>query len=336
MPPRKKRTTTKKEKPQADIIQALEFIKCAQSVKANELPLKSHCRFMSNMVMAFDGNIAAGYPINEDLHGCPHTFKLSNAFKRCKDTFSITKMDQNIIIKSGSFRTVVPCINEASIPYAAPDPQVGIINDSLKEGLKALNPVISESGDRVINVSVLLRNNSLVATDSHIIFEYWHGIELPDGLTLPKQFVKAVCKINIPLVGVGVSPNSVTFHYENGAWLKTQIYQEKYPNVDRILDMGDYTLAEAIQPGLFEAIKTIASFADGDCFYTTESKVCSHASLDVGATYDLENTTPNLKLSHSRFLMLDSLIDKLDLTSNPSMIFFYGPRIRGALARYTA
>lgn len=332
MAPRKR--TTKAKEPQSSLAKALDFIKVAQVDKATDLQTKSHCRLASGYAVAFDGVLALGHPIDEELNLCPHTYRLIDALKRCKQALSITQLEgDKLVIKSGGFRAVIPCLNPAALPYAGPDVKAGTIDETIKEGFALLNPIISGTAATTLEASLLLQNNSMVATDRQVMLEYWHGINLPDGLAVPKQAVTAVCKINLPLIGIGVSNTTVTFHYEGGAWLRTNLYADKWPDIGRVLNNGDHTKAAPIPPALFDAVDAVASFSPDGAIHTFDGYIGSHNTDVAGATYELEGITPGLCFSHKHIKALKDVATSIDMVGVNGITYFYGERTRGAVAQ---
>lgn len=329
--PRKK---TAPKVPQSKLGQALDFIKLAQSDKANDLAAKSHCRLAKGYAVSFDGVLAMGHPIEDELELCPHTFRLIDALKRCKQALSITQLDgDKLVIKSGGFRAVIPCLNPAALPYAMPDPNVGTIDNSIRDGFAMLNPVVSGAGHTTVEASLLLQNNSMVATDRMFLLEFWHGINLPDGLAVPKDAINAVCKIKLDLVGIGVSDRTITFHYDGGAWLRTQLYGEEWPDTGRVLNQGDPHTAKEVPPALFDAVEAVASFSPDGAIHTFDGYIGSHTTDAAGATYELEGITPGLCFGFKHLSAIKDVAASIDMIGVGGITFFYGERTRGAIAQ---
>lgn len=333
MAPRK-RTAPKDKDPKLSLAVALDFIKVAQTDKANDLVSKTHCRLQGGFAVAFDGVLAVGHPIEEELAVCPHTYRLIDALSRCKKAISITQLDgEQLVIKSGGFRVVIPCLNPAALPYAAPDPKAGAIDDTIKEGFAVLNPIVSGNGHTVVEASLLLNNNSMVATDRQIMLEYWHGINLPDGLAIPKAAVVAVNKVKAELVGIGVSDRTVTFHYEGGAWIRTQLYADPWPDVASVLNKGDFNTAVKVPDGFYDGVEAVAPFSAAGEVYTTDTGVGSHNTSAVGATYEVKNVPPGLCFGSKHLLTMKDHASKVDLVGVNGISFFYGDRVRGAISQ---
>lgn len=328
----KKKTKPKQE--QSKLQQALNFVKVAQHDKQNDLALRTHCRLAAGYVVAFDGVLALGYPIDEELNLCPQTFRLIDALKRCKQALSITQMENNsLVIKSGGFRAVIPCLNPAALPYAGPDQQVGVLDNTIREGFALLNPIVTGAGPTTVEASLLLQNNSMVATDRQVMLEFWHGISLPDGLAVPKQAINAICKIDLDLVGIGVSDRTITFHYDGGAWLRTQLYAEQWPDISKILNAGDPSKAQPVPPAMFEAIDAVSSFSTDGAIHTLEGQISSHTTPDAGASYELDGITPGLCFGFKHLSAVKHVATSIDLVGQNGITYFYGERTRGAISQ---
>lgn len=333
MAPRKR--STKEPEDKLTLLTALEFIKVAQTdTFGGSVPMTEHCRLADGFAVAFDGVLAAGHPIEEELNVCPHTHRLIDALKRCKKAVSITQLDgDKLVIKAGAFRAVIPCLNVAAVPYTTPDHKAGTITDVIKEGFALLNPIVKGAGHTVVEASLLLNNNSMIATDRQVMLEFWHGINLPNGLAIPKAALVAVKAISAPLVGIGVSDRTVTFHYGNGAWLRTQLFAEAWPDVNAVLNKGDAHVAVKVPDGLFDAVDAVASFNPEGVVYTNDAGIASHAQEGVGATYEVKGVPPGLCFNAKHLMYAKEFITRIDLVGRDGITFFYGDNVRGALTQ---
>lgn len=248
---------------------------------------------------------------------------------------SITQLDaEQLVIKAGNFRAVIPCMNPAALPYNIPDPRAGDISDVIREGFEMLNPLVSGTGATTVEASLQLNDNSMVATDRVVMVEFWHGINLPNGLAIPKQAIVAVCRIKTPLVGIGVSDRSVTFHYENGSWLKTQLYAEPWPDISHIINGGDPYNTPDLNPAFFEAVDAVAGHSRDGGVYTKDGHLASHHSDAAGATYTIEGIPPGLCYSAKGLLALKNIATRFDFVGNGRGIsYFFGDKARGAIVQ---
>lgn len=318
----------KKELP--SLIKALEFVALAQKDKG--APYQTHVMLGRNTAVAYDGVLSAGHLIEEDLTACPHTITLVAALKKCTGALSVTQLSNDkLSVKSGKFRSLVPCLPNATLPGIAPDPRVGYINNSLRDGLELLSPFIVENSQRVVTASAYIRPNSILATNGQVLLEYWHGIDMPPGLIVPKLFITALCKIDKNIVGFGYSESTFTVYFEDNSWLKTQLYNEKWPNCDDIMARPHSPVS--LPPTFFDGLATVFNFVEDGRIRLRNGKIHSHADDNSGASYEVDGLTANAVFNAKHLKLLDGMIKTIDFTGNKGISYFYGDNIRGALTQ---
>ncbi|WLJ71205.1 hypothetical protein [Sphingomonas phage Birtae] len=322
----------------AKLSEAFEFVSPAFKEKGQ--PFEEYCRIGNKQVIAFNGVVAFGHPIDEELTICPHLGKLLTAIKKAGQTLSLTELDSGrLSMKGDNLRVIIPCIDPAVIPAVMPDPPAGVMSDDILAGFAAVNPLIKE-GDaniRWIETAALLRANTIFATNGHIAFEYWHGIDLPPGLSVPKMAVNALAKTKKKLTGFGFSRTSVTFYFEDGAWIRTQLFSEQFPDVDRLLNnafkgRGPADLLET-PPALFEACAAVLPFADTSAIYLGPGVVKSHPVDGAGADYPVEGLAGFAVINGEYMKLAAPHAARFDLCPNEDHVIFFGDRIRGVLMK---
>lgn len=318
------------KKESSSLVKALDFVALAQKDKG--APYQTHVALGRNKAVAYDGVLSAGHSIEEDLVACPHTHTLLSALKKCSGALSVTQLDSGkLSIKSGKFRSYVPCLPDASLPGIYPDPRVGILNNSIRDGLALLSPFIVENSQRVVTASALLRSGSVLATNGQVLLEYWHGIDLPPGLIVPKLFINALCRINKDIVAFGYSESTFTVYFNDDSWLKTQLYNERWPNCDDILARPHKS--QPLPSGFFEALDTILSFIEDGRVRIRDGRLQTHQDHGVGANYEVDGLQANVVFNAKHLKLLDGVIKTIDFTGNNGVSFFYGDNIRGALTQ---
>lgn len=322
----------------AKLAEALNFI--APAYKDGGQPYQAHARLAGKMLTATDGTFSAGHSVEEELALCPHIGRFIDALNRAGSSLAMTENENGtLLIKGDKIRATVPCIPGDELPQVMPDPKIAAIDDRLKEGFAKLLPLTKAEAERVVEVSILLQANSMYSTNGFALFEYWHGIDLPPALVIPKTFAAAVAACPKKLAGFGFSNKSVTFYYEDDSWYKSQMYSEQWPDVAKLFDFPCFPAP--VPEGLFEAVRAIDSFSkDGgvhfheDKLKTTYDKYQDHGGPLYGATYDV----PGLQAGHSFTAKLLRLIEpvckSLDYTSNPDRAFFFDDaNVRGSIMK---
>lgn len=305
------------------LAEALSFVSLAAR-DDGEHPYKNHVRFADKWAVTFDGVIAAGHPIEEDLACNPHAARLLEAINKCGKTLAIAELDSGrLSVKGEKLNAKVPCLPDDALPPVAPDPSIAPIDDRIKAAFETVGPLVTEAGADVIEAAVLLQANSASATNRVIAIEHWHGIDLPPGLVVPKLFVTAVLKSGKKLAGFGwTQGSSITFHFEDGAWLKTQLYADQYPDLASILNAASYPVD--VPEGFFEGIETVATFHDLGHVIFAEGKVMSHPTEEVGAQYDVPGLPAGKSFDGKLLKKVAGHAKTIDLTTYPDRAFFFG------------
>lgn len=331
MPPRTTRKSKSKSATSQALIAALNFISVAQKNEA-DAPYKSHCILHEHKAMAFDGILTVGCKIEEDLSVCPHTLRLIDALERTTKEVSITELDGKLSIKSGGFSAFVPCWHE-DMPALAPDPASWPIDDRLKIGFDMISGFTVDNDKRkIVETSMLLQANSMIATDSAVMLEFWHGIDLPT-MTIPKTFISAVMNCKKKLVSFGYSVNSCTFWFEDESWIKTQLYEEKWPDVGLILNRP--CKPEPLPKGFYDALRDIEPFSNGKeaekVVYFNNNALQSHRDKVEGAVCEVRGIQHGPAFNIKRLKRIEHCVDTVDFYSHDVM-YFFGNGVRGALA----
>lgn len=320
------------------LAEALNFVSEAAG-GSDGIPWHEHARIGGRWIIVTDGVLTAGHPIEEDLTVCPHIARLIDAINKAGDTLSIADQGNGRLLISGAkLKATVPCIAGEDIPPVMPDPQCAVLNDRLKVGFAAVCALAKNEADRIIEASLLLRANSVFSTNGQVIFEFWHGIDLPPGMTIPKASAAAVARQTKPLTGFGFSHSSATFYFEDGSWFKTQLYANEWPNVDELFNVTSYPVD--VPPDLWDAVKAIENFsADGgvhfhaDKLKTTYDNYGGREGPIYGASYDV----PGLQGLHSFSARLLKVIEpackQMDYTTNVDRALFIGDDIRGVIMK---
>lgn len=323
---RKPRTTKKVPEAAADLLAALDFVKVAQQDEGDAR--QTHCRIGGGVVAANNGVISAAYPLADDIDACPHTLKLRHALSKCGQSFKAVAGSGSLVVRSGGYRATVPCADPQSLPDALPDPSCAIVDDRIKASLLAVAPLAAEGSERVAFAAVLLRAGSAVATNGRCVLEHWHGLDLPPGLVIPKASALAIAKVAAPLVGFGFSQNSATFHYEGGAWIKTQLYAEAYPDVSRVLD-ADATPKKMQPKKMADAWDAVSHFCE-QFVYFRDGEMRSHWDHEAGASYAIPGL-PDQSFNAKDFALVLPMIDTVDWQEYGKPAYFYGENLRGAI-----
>ena len=306
------------------LAEALTFVGAA----TGDYGLQTHefVNLNNKRAVCFDGTLAAGMEIEEELTLAPKLETLKAALNKTGKSLTLTELPSGRLSVKGEKITVqVPCIPVGDLPEARPDPAIAPITDEIKEALKALEAIITDSGERVFETSILLEGNVATATNGKVLMQYWHGIDLPPHMILPRPFVKAVTSQFKSLVAFGYTPDiSVTFWFEDGSWYKTQLYNDKYPDCKPLLDVQSAPTASPVD--LWEGCKEIAEF------HPTQWITFKDNAIVAGvAKYPVEGLQGGKQFDYNVLKKVIPYIKTIDLTTYGDRALFFGEKIRGVI-----
>lgn len=331
MPPKPRSTKSIDKSP---LLQALEF--CSVVAEKIGSPHETHIGLRNKWAVAFNGIVAAGAPINDDLYCFAHTFTLVEALSKCSESYSLTQLDQDrLSIKSGKFKAIVPCLDPLLMPNAEPDPQIVGITNKFKDAVEAVGVLASENAQHVLTASVLMNGASVISTNRVMLLEFWHGLDLPPNVPLPKEFVKALVKQKKNLTGFGFSRSSATFYFEDGCWLRSQLYSDEWPDVSRILNREANLWT--IDPSFFQALDAVAAFSEDGNVYSRLNLLCSHSHEGVGATFECNGVPAGFVYPIKQLLIMRPFVKQIDYMANgvhnsSYCLYFVGDECRGVIS----
>lgn len=323
-----------KQETKSSLLQALEFCSCVSEKLG--APYETHVGLRNKWAIAFNGVVAAGSPIDEEIYCYPHNLLLIEALSKCDESFSLTQLDNGrLSIKSGKFKAVVPCLDPLLMQSAIPDPQIVGISNKFKEAVEAVGVLASDTAQHVLTASVLMNGQTVVSTNRVVMLEYWHGLDLPHGIPLPKQFVSALAKQKKNLTGFGFSSCSATFWFEDGCWLRTQLYSDTWPDVSRVLNIQGNLWS--IDQGFFKALEAVAPFSEDGLIYLKTNKLCSHPDEAAGASHECNGIPNGVIYPAKQLAIMKPYVRKIDfmapgIQNSSYCLVWQGDNMRGIIS----
>ena len=329
--PRKPRAKST-EPSNSRLLEAVRF--CSMAISDKGPINETHIYLGAHWAAASNGVITIACPITEDIQACPQAKLMQEALSKCGESFALTQLETQLSIKSGKFSAKIPCIDPTLLTLPSPDEPIADINDNFRLGLEKIGVLVNENAQSIIAASILLNGRSLVSSDTAVMFEFWHGIDLPSGLSLPKAIINPIVKAGKKLSKFGFSQSSLTFYYEDQSWIKCQLFVEKWPDVGTILDRPSNQMPWP--KDFWEGFAAVAPFSETGAVYFDAGSLRSHSETGVGAAFDV----PGLPKGPSYSIRALGLLKGLAETYDPftpgnfgsAMLTFQGPNIRGAIA----
>lgn len=315
------------------MLDALKFVQGAVA-KRSPVPILTHFSIRNGIVKGYNGAITLCSPIPLDLDCQPKAEPFVRAIQACNDTVHLAMTAAGrLTVKSGKFKVHLDCSPEP-FPDTEPVGTMHQLEPGLVAALKVLEPLIAEDASRPWARAILIKNGCLFATNNVVLAQYWTGIELPVPMAISHSAVNELIRIKIdPIAVQSDGSNSVTFHYPDGRWLRTQIVTDQWPDLDRVLNRDSNP--KPIATDFFSSLDIIAPFVnDMRDVWFTEAGVTTSLSEGEGASTAVDHWEPELGWYDIGVLrMLDGLIDSIDLSLYPNPVLFFGKegKLRGAI-----
>lgn len=315
------------------MIEALRFVKGAVATK-DFVPELTHFRIGQGMVRGYNGEISLCSPINLTFDVMPKALPFIKAIESCDEAAKLHVTDSGrLAIESGKFRAYVECLPPEQYPDVYPEGERVAIEFDLVGVLKKLNPFIAEDASRPWARGILLNQQSAYATNNIIVIEHWLPVAVPTPVNIPKDAVREIIRIGENPTAIQVSETSISFHYENGSWLRSQLYDLSWPDVRKILPIPENYELTMVPPELEDNLAKLAPMVGEqkaivfDGAYMSTSK-----EPGVGAMLAMPDDCPPCGVYNVKQLQLAaSVMTHVDWTPYPRPAVFFGPNIRGAI-----
>lgn len=272
-------------------------------------------------------------PMNIDCN--PNATDFKSAVSKCSDTpiFSLTSTG-NVKITSGPFKAIVNCSTGISVISDYPTGTTFELDGAtLRKALKVILPFVSTvaSNDRVWANGVLLRAGHCYATNNVILIQHETGMTFPISSLIPLRAIVSMLKIDGDPIKMQVDTDSVTFHYDDGKWLKSRLYVQKWDS--RIFEMFNFTESlPSVDPRIFKAVSMVKSDTDNySAVYFNGKGVSSSDNTDSGLDYTISDFNCTGVYNAHMMGLLDGVASHVDLSAYPEHAKFYGENLKGII-----
>lgn len=312
-------------------IDALKFVQGAVS-KKDLVPAMAHFVIEGGHVRAFNGVLAISSPIDWQFDCAPLAAPMVKAISYCEDVVSLGLTKTNRLrIESGPFKAFIDCVEMEALPHQMPE---GVVMDldggSLLNAFKALLPFVGNDASRPWSNGVLLRDNSAFATNNVCLVEYWLGVEFPFTANLPMAAVAEMIRVGQPPTHAQLSENSVTFHYADERWIRTQLYSTEWPDLSKILGVSNNV--KPVPENLFEGLEYIKPFVnETSTVYFIDGQLRTHRDDGIGASYQVEGLPDEGVFRLEMLYKLKDAATQIDFGTYPAPMVFYGNQLRGVI-----
>lgn len=313
------------------IATALKFAQGAVS-KKDFVPALTHFQISGGRVTGYDGKLCLSAPIALDLECCPKAGPFVNAVEACEDTAQLNMTPAGkLSIRSGKFRAHVECLPVETFPVVQPEGLAVAIDGALLAALRALYDYSAEDASRPWAAGVLLDGESAFATNNVILVEAWLGYHFPYRVNLPRFTIREMLRIGEEPVGMQLTAESVTFHYSDNRWLRSNLNSMEWPDARALLGRlpGNPADVPVVPEGLWEALEKLSPFVNelGQLFISQD--LISTATED-GASVEVPGM-PVCSFNHKMLGLLQPIAQRIDFGAWPEPVAFFGDKLRGAM-----
>jgi len=315
------------------LIDALKFAAAAIE-KTDVSGLSAFVTISNGIVTAQNDTFALGIKTVTDLDLCLHGEKLLAALNQCTANFQMVQISpQELSVKSGSFRAIVPVLPSDTVQPILPDAPVGALGKPVTDGLEICARLCVGKGDRAFDQSVLFKDQTIVATNGGLAIEYWHGFGMPGGQAMPKKAVDCVIKLKKPVVSFGFSENSLTIFFDDESFIKTRLNVTPWPDTDGMFFKSTPSVAPVpLWKGFADGLKALEKFIENDLIVFRPDMLATHTDLNhAAASYKVPGLPNGHKFSAAYWRIILPFAEQIFIAPVGSPWAFTSKNLRGLI-----
>ncbi|QHB80461.1 putative DNA polymerase III beta subunit [Sphingomonas phage vB_StuS_MMDA13] len=314
------------------MLKELKFVMGAVG-KKDLLPAMTHFQIQNGHVRSYNGTLAISSPLPFNIDCCPKADQLVKAITQCDDVITLSMTPGGKLrVQSGKFRAFVENTQDTGFHPVPEGEPLHFDGPALFEAIKVLYPFIGNDASRPWTNGILLNGQSAFATNNTCIVEYWLGAPFPRQINIPRAAIKEMLRVDEPPTHAQLAGNSITFHYEDGRWIRTQLLGVEWPfeMIQKILNRDNKPVA--VPPDLFDAINKLNRLSDGsNRIYINYGLLTTHTEEEQGGSYEVDGLEFQGCYNIAMLSLLEGVVTHADFTLYPDPALFFGQRLRGAI-----
>lgn len=314
------------------MLKELKFVQGAVG-KKDLLPAMTHFQIENGHVRSYNGTLAISSPLPFNINCCPKADQLVKAISQCEEVITLSMTPGNKLrVQSGKFRAFVENTEDTGFHPSPEGEPLAFDGAALLEAVKVLYPFIGNDASRPWTNGVLLNGQSAFATNNTCVVEYWLGAAFPRQINVPKACIKEMLRVNEPPTHAQLAGNSITFHYENECWIRSQLLGVEWPfeMITKILNRHNEPVK--LPEELFPAITKLQRLADGSSrIYINHGLLTTHTEEEQGGSVEVDGLEFQGCYNIAMLSLLDGVVTHADFTLYPEPALFFGQRLRGAI-----
>lgn len=303
------------------------------------LPVMKHFYIYNERIQGQNGRVALDAPLpGMRVSLTVPAARFVKAVDACEDDPQLSITPQKVIIKSGRFRATLPIMANDAYPRDSADPSSTELTAPILPVLRNLVKFISDDASHLWSLGVKFFDGHAFATNNvtAVMTDYPMG----DNFTLPIWAIDEMLRINEEPTryGIGMNandePNSVTFHYHDGIWLKAYLIAQDFPGafIGLFSDWPEEFIP--VPPGLKQAVEKVTPFCPDPKIPVIILSADGVSTIDGDQSAVIDGFEFDEEI-RANSVMLQPVLDVAEEICflNPRL-YFMGNGIRGVSATY--
>lgn len=269
------------------MIETLRIIKGAVATK-KLIPVLTHLHIYKDRIQATNGvvSIDAPFPYLEGLNVTVPAQAFVKAANICNGNLT-TKLTATgkLTIRHKKFRATLPLLDNEMFPLVTPTAMPAKLQVPILPILEQLRGFVSEDASRPWSRSICFKGGYAYATNNVVIAK----VPAPIGfdMIIPAAAIDELLRLGYEPSGAAVTPTSIAFPLNDGAWLSTLLVEEKWPDVENMVPESN---PEPLPDNFLDTIKELLPFCEdpkfpiihlGDFGLSTDEG-SMQATIDIG------------------------------------------------------
>jgi len=312
---------------------ALRFTKGA--VKENgSSPEMAYYHISQGRITSFNGVIAISSPIDVDFEVTPRAEIFHRAIQSCSSDISLTLSDNQLLhVKSGRFSAYIPCLAYPAAYEAVPAGDMYELPGGFTNICRQLFPLVNKEMTSPWAGVIQAENGCLTVTNNAVVLQSWVGFQTPP-FGIIRAAAQEVIRIGEDPTHVQISESSITFHYSDGRWLRTQRPQVEWPSttVNKILDGATAPNLQDVPFEFFDVLELLIPFLPAqNSAVKFETGRFTTGDNFTGATGDVDLLVEGPCFNGHHLFLLRDFAEQIDFSAYPNPCLFRGANCRGAI-----
>lgn len=319
------------------MIETIKFVGAA-ACKTGLHPAMLHFLIDGGRLSATNGSLTISAPFPVDLTCAPHAALFTKAVAACEGPITLTLESSRLVVRSGKFRSVVPCADVEQWPINPVAGDVLPIAGELVPVFKKLLPFIATDEQRPWACGVMLCNNSAYATDSLTLVEHWLPVAFPVVANIPVEAVRELVRLKVEPETVQVESHQLTFHLPGRAFMTCKMLSYEWPDIQRVFAEADkftghFVEGDALEQTLDDVSK-LHTFSDTGVIYFNPGTVSTGRQGEPCTQIDNEHTPDSAAFGSAQLMALKGVAHKVGFEAHPNAVPFFGENLRGVLSPF--